>query len=100
MQLQFSPDELQVMVDALEELDCELRRQVAQAQDDDSKWRLRNEEHQLDELEGKLIRRDLRLSIDELDLLATELGRCHSIPQKEMLLESVRDKVTEACAMA
>ncbi len=100
MQLQFTPDELQVTVDVLEQLDRELRNQVPKVQDSDSKRRLENEEHQLDELEGKLIQRDLRLSIDELDLLATELSRCHSFPEKEKLLQSVRDKVTEACAMA
>lgn len=100
MQLHFTPEELQVAVDVLEQLDRELRSELARAQAGDLKRRLDNEEHQLDELEGKLIRHDLGLSIDELDLLSTELSRCHSNAGQELLLQSVRDKVTEACAMA
>jgi hypothetical protein len=116
MQLLLTVDELQVTVDVLEQRSRELMSEIARTERADFKYRLQNRQHFLDELENKLIRRDLQLSADELDVLATELSQCDralilecaktshrdfrdSLMQREHLLLRVRDKVTEACAM-
>lgn len=117
MQLQFTSDELQLTVDLLEQRDHELRNEIVHTDHNDLKFRLNNEEKLLEELEDKLIGKNLQLSIDELDLLSSELSRCdraliaeaarsthlefkRSLQEKETLLQHVRDKVIEACAMA
>jgi hypothetical protein len=117
MQLRLSPAELQLTVDLLEQRSRELVQELARTERSDFKARLQNEQRFLDELENRLIRKDLQLSADELDVLATELSQCdralieecvktnhrdfkESVEVRQEVLQRVRDKVVEACAMA
>ena len=116
MQLQLTPNELQLAVDVLEQRSRELMRQIAESQPGDRKQALENRLRPLDELENRLIERRLDLSADELDTLAAELGQCdrefltqlaptksndsEHLLERERSLQRARDKILEACAMA
>ena len=117
MQLLLTLDELQLTVDVLEQRNAELRNEIVKTEHSEFKHRLQNEQQFLDELENKLIRRELDLDSDELDVLAEELKHCDralieecvrtnhrdfrkALEQRQEMLQRVRDKVTEACAMA
>jgi hypothetical protein len=117
MQLLLTLDELQLVLDVLEQRSSELRNEIARTDRRDFKHKLSDEWQVLDEVENKLIRKEFQLGADELDALAAELGQydhalmaeCartdrrdyrHSLKNKLELLQRVRDKITEACAMA
>jgi len=117
MQLLFTIDELQLVIDIFEQHSRQLMNEIAHTESSEFKHKLQNRQLFLDELENKLIRHELQLSVDELDVLSTELEQCdrellleaartnhrdlkHSLQDRERLLQGVRDKVVEACAMA
>lgn len=115
MQLLLNPEELQATVGVLDQRSRELMSEIVRTERRDFRYRLQNRQRILDALETKLMKRE-QLSADELDVLGAELSQCDralimecantsrrgfrdSLKQRERLLQRVRDKVTEACAM-
>ena len=86
MQLHFTIDELQLVIDIFEQHSRQLLNEIARTENSQFKHTLLNKQRFLDELENKLIRKELQLSVDELDVLAAELAQC----DRELLVENTR----------
>jgi hypothetical protein len=116
MMLHFSADELQLMVDFFEERLRGLDDEIAHTERRNARITLEQEEKMVQEVEDKIMRRDLAFTADELEFLLDFLGsRTQKLRSeiyhtdgreyKQMLLnrletlERMHDKVTEACCM-
>lgn len=116
MQLHFTTDEFQLLADVLMQRDRGLREEIARTDSRDFKRGLQQQLQLLNELEDKILGRDLQLGADELDFLAEVTNRSereligeiartdhrelrNTLQRRAELLAQVRDKVTEACAM-
>lgn len=117
MQLQLLLEERQLIIDVVERRNCQLKGELARTGRREYEKALKAEQQYLEDIETKLVRNLLEFSADELDTLAAELGQYErellfeiartesrdlrrSLQHKERTLQRVRDKVTEACAMA
>lgn len=116
MILHFLPDELQLMVDFFEERLRGLDDEIAHTERRNARITLEQEEKMVQEVEDKIMRRDLAFTADELEFLLdflgsraqkmrTEVYHTDAREYKQMLLnrleilERMHDKVTEACCM-
>lgn len=116
MILHFSADELQLMVDFFEEQLRGLDDEIAHTERRNARITLEQEEKMVQEVEDKIMRRDLAFTADELEFLLDFLGsRTQKLRSeiyhtdgreyKQVLLnrletlERMHDKVTEACCM-
>jgi hypothetical protein len=118
MQLQLTLEELKLLADMLDERDSRLRQNILQADTPEAKQELQRKQVIGDVLLDKIMSFDLRLAADELDNMADILveltndlrTRMAQAPaafeeesifaQKKQLRDHIRDKVTEATAMA
>ena len=116
MTLQFTNEELQLIVELLEERLRALDMEIAHTERKVYRSILEQQEKQLDQLEDKVIAHDLSFAADELEglldfltvksrELRNEISRTENREYKQMLrgrqeiLEHAEDKVTEACCM-
>lgn len=116
MILQLSPEELQLLVDLFEDRLRGLDDEIARTDRRNARITLEQEEKMVQEVEDKVMRRDLTFTTDELEFLLDFLGsrtqklraeiyHTDAREYKQMLrarqqvLERVHDKVTEACCM-
>ena len=116
MILQLSPEELQLLVDLFEDRLRGLDDEIARTDRRNARITLEQEEKTVQEVEDKVMRRDLTFTTDELEFLLdflgsraqklrTEIYHTDSREYKQMLrvrqqvLERIHDKVTEACCM-
>ncbi len=116
MQLHFSTDEFQVLADAMLHRDRELREQIVHADQREFQRKLQQQQQTLDELEDRILRKDLELGTDELDFLLEVIEHCereliaeiartdarefrNALQRKADALARIHDKVAEACAM-
>jgi hypothetical protein len=116
MTLQFTNEELQLMVELLEEQLRSLDSEIAHTERRVYRSILEQQEKQLDQLENKVIAHDLSFATDELECLLdfltaksrelrNEIARTDNREYKQILrnrqeiLEHTEDKVTEACCM-
>jgi len=118
MQLHFTKEEMALLADVLDERDTGLRKQIAQAESGPAQQVLERKRAMGNALLDKVIGRQLQLAVDELENLCDILAEINDdlrtriaqadngsaskrqLEQKKSLLQSVRDKATEACAMA
>lgn len=116
MQLLFTPEEFQVLADILEQYDRDLRDEIVGTENSAFKHSLEKKQQLLEELENRVIRKQLELSTDELDLLGEVLAHSdrellmeiartdhrefrHALQKKEGVVRQIHDKVVEVCAM-
>jgi acyl-CoA reductase-like NAD-dependent aldehyde dehydrogenase len=116
MQLRFTPDEFQMLVDIVEERDEELRAAMRRAADSEQQLTLAARHDQLQALEDKIIARDLQLMTDELELLGDVVDQAQRtrtaewactanrarklvLQTEEEALKRIHDKIIETCAM-
>ena len=114
MILQLSPEELQLLVDLFEDRLSGLDDEIARTDCRNARITLEQEEKMVQEVEDKVMQRDLTFTTDELEFLLdflgiraqklrTEIYHTDSREYKQMLrtrqqvLERVHDKVTEVC---
>lgn len=104
MQLQFTLAERQLLADILEETRYALMQGASAEREVPERDRIKARE--CIDLFGKVVERHLEFSADELDMLAAVLSdrdrelRERGVSQEQRrLLQSVLDKITEACMM-
>jgi hypothetical protein len=116
MMLQLSPEELQLIVDLFEERLHGLEVEIARTERRNARITLEQEEKMVQEVEDRVMRRDLAFSADELEFLLDFVGSRAQQLRTELyhtdnreyrqnlrarleLLEHAHDRVTEACCM-
>jgi hypothetical protein len=116
MILQLVPEELQLLVDLFEERLRGLDYEIARTDRRNARITLEQEEKIVQQVEDKVMRRDLTFTADELEFLMDFLGNraqklrveiSHTdnraykqmLRQRQEVLERTQDKVTEACCM-
>jgi hypothetical protein len=111
MQLQFTPDEFQVLADIFEERDDELRAEIAATGESTAKAALEKDRQLLNDLENRIIDRDLEFTPNELDAVIDVAARHErallnmraelTVPQRARLalLKHIRERLAETCAM-
>jgi len=116
MILQFTPEELQMMVDLFEERLRGLDDEIAHTDRRNTRVVLEQQEKMLQEVEDKVMRHDVAFTADELEFLLDYIGervqklrmeiyRTDAREFKQVLrtrqevLERIHDKITEACCM-
>ncbi len=117
MQLNFSSDEYAILAEALAHRDREFREEITRTDNRDFRRALRLRQEALDELENKIVRKDVDFQAGELDLLAEVIDHCDreltteiirtdrrdfrdTLRRRAELLGHVRDKVFGARAVA
>jgi arginine deiminase len=117
MQVQFSPNELQVFADTLARHNSELIHEIARTDHREFRHILRKKLELLMGLQSQLLRGELQLSTEQRDALAEVLDQSENALYFEIartdhrafkqvlernldLLERVHGKITEPCAAA
>lgn len=117
MQVQFTPNELQVLTDTLARHNSELIHEIARTDHREFRHSLQKKLELLMGLQGQLLRGELQFGAEERDALAEVLDQSESALYFEIartdhrqfkrmleknleLLERVHGKITEACAAA
>ncbi len=117
MQVQFTPNELQVLTDALAQHNSELVHEIARTDHREFRHMLQKKLELLIGLQGRLLQGEIQLSADESEVLAEvldqsenalyfEIARTDHYKFKRMLernldsLERAHSKITEGCAAA
>jgi phosphoglycerate-specific signal transduction histidine kinase len=117
MQLQFTIQELNLLAEMLDQRDTDLSNQISHVADGAAKETLQRKHSTSLALLDRVIAMRIQFATDELDDLADVLSELNDVLrtkiaqtpegtlrndllQKKSLLQAMRDKVSEACAMA